>query len=330
MIIWLASYPRSGNTFLRTTLNSAFGMKSKSMHGDDLDIGREDIFAGIVGHVKGAVSEGEVDKLRRELEVHLIKTHHSPSHYMDVEDSVIYIVRDGRDAAVSYYHYLKRIGGRSLSLRDVAIGMAGYGLWSRHVRDWESAQFRKRSVFRYEDMVKDNGLLIANLAEALCRKPVSHEIPTFEMLKGINSDFFRKGKVGSWVNELSGPDEKLFWLHNGSMMLRYGYDTLVPPDVEALVKDGGITEYFEERSYNSKRDLQQFRRVLLRRDSPPPPPPAPRPKQMIAPRPQAIAPRPQAIAPKPEQAIVPKPEQAITPTPDQAITPKTNGASQSR
>ena len=267
MIIWLASYPRSGNTFLRTTLNSAFGMKSKSMHGDNFDIGGEDEFAGIVGHVKGTVGEEDVDKLRRDSEVHLIKTHHSPSHYMDVDDSVICIVRDGRDAVVSYYHYLKRIGGnRGLSLRDVAIGMAGFGLWSRHARDWESAQFRKRSVFRYEDMVKDNSLLIASLAEALGREPVSHEIPTFETLKGINSDFFRKGKVGSWADELNGADEKLFWLHNGSMMLRYGYDTQLPPDMEALVKDNVLTEYFEERSYNNKRDLEQFRRVLLRRD----------------------------------------------------------------
>jgi hypothetical protein len=304
MIIWLASYPRSGNTFLRTTLNSAFGMKSKSMHGDNFDIGGEDEFAGIVGHVKGTVGEEDVDKLRRDSEVHLIKTHHSPSHYMDVDDSVICIVRDGRDAVVSYYHYLKRIGGnRGLSLRDVAIGMAGFGLWSRHARDWESAQFRKRSVFRYEDMVKDNSLLIASLAEALGREPVSHEIPTFETLKGINSDFFRKGKVGSWADELNGADEKLFWLHNGSMMLKYGYDTQLPPDMEALVKDNVLTEYFEERSYNNKRDLEQFRRVLLRRDSQPPPP-ASKPKQASGAKTNGATPPSRALATPPKNNLV--------------------------
>lgn len=294
MIIWLASYPRSGNTFLRTTLNSAFGMKSQSMHGDNLDIGGEEGFAGIVGHVQGTVSEEDVDRLRRDSEVHLIKTHHSPSHYMDVDDSVIYIVRDGRDAVVSYYHYLKRIAGdRGMSLRDVATGMAGFGLWARHARDWELAQFRKRSVFRYEDMVKDNSLLIASLAEALGREPVSFEIPTFETLKGINSDFFRKGKVGSWADELNGTDEKLFWLHNGSMMLRYGYDTQLPAGLEALVTDDSVTGYFEERSYNSKREVEQFRRVLQRRDSQPPPP-APKP----ASAPNANGARPPANLPK--------------------------------
>jgi hypothetical protein len=37
MIVWLASYPRSGNTFVRTLLHSAFGLESYSLHCDEGD-----------------------------------------------------------------------------------------------------------------------------------------------------------------------------------------------------------------------------------------------------------------------------------------------------
>ena len=37
-MIWIASYPRSGNTFLRTILWHCFGLKSASIYPQDLDM----------------------------------------------------------------------------------------------------------------------------------------------------------------------------------------------------------------------------------------------------------------------------------------------------
>lgn len=48
--IWLASYPRSGNTLLRTILNHCFGLKSASVYTKDL--GGNEKLETYVGHIE--------------------------------------------------------------------------------------------------------------------------------------------------------------------------------------------------------------------------------------------------------------------------------------
>ncbi|HEY2891184.1 MAG TPA: hypothetical protein VGJ31_11180, partial [Dongiaceae bacterium] len=50
MIVWLASYPRSGNTMLRAMLKQAFGASSYSMYDDPADIGMIPEVGCAVGH----------------------------------------------------------------------------------------------------------------------------------------------------------------------------------------------------------------------------------------------------------------------------------------
>ncbi len=50
MIVWLASYPRSGNTFFRVILNSIFDIKTYSIYDDKGDIGADEKTSETVGH----------------------------------------------------------------------------------------------------------------------------------------------------------------------------------------------------------------------------------------------------------------------------------------
>ena len=54
--IWLASYPRSGNTFLRTILWHCFGLRSASVYPQDL--GGNRALEGYVGHIETVRMEG--------------------------------------------------------------------------------------------------------------------------------------------------------------------------------------------------------------------------------------------------------------------------------
>ena len=49
-ITWLASYPRSGNTYLRTILFNCFGIKTASIYPKDL--GGNKILENFVGHIE--------------------------------------------------------------------------------------------------------------------------------------------------------------------------------------------------------------------------------------------------------------------------------------
>lgn len=50
MIVWLASYPRSGNTFLRVLFRHVFGIETYSVYNDLLDIGSDGDISAVTGH----------------------------------------------------------------------------------------------------------------------------------------------------------------------------------------------------------------------------------------------------------------------------------------
>ncbi len=241
MIVWLASYPRSGNTLARIILNSVFRLRSASVYGDPRDIGSDTALSDTVGHIEGALDEDAIAELRADSATHPIKTHEMPNETMSADDRVIYIMRDGRDAIVSYFHYLNKFGsGPPRSLEHVAAGAAPFGSWSHHVEAWRNAFFPRRLDLRYEDMVTDRTTVIRALAEFLALEPIGDDIPAFEDLSALNSQFFRKGGTGSWKAEITDEAETQFWLHNGRTMLNSGYSDQVPERLAPLLYDPSL------------------------------------------------------------------------------------------
>ncbi len=230
MIVWLASYPRSGNTLLRVILNHIFGLKTWSLYNDTLDLGADKATADMVGHQfldpNFSVAAAAADDERW-----LIKTHDYP------EDSrkSIYIVRDGRETLTSYLFYYKNILKQEKSLSDLISGLTPFGSWSNHLSAWSPLSREDTLLLRFEDIVDNADGCIKDIATFLDIEPVSQHIPTFTKLQEVNPQFFRSGKNDTWKTVFSRVDHERFWELHGSTMVEYGY-TVSATDWQAVRK----------------------------------------------------------------------------------------------
>lgn len=217
-MIWIASFPRSGNTFFRNVLHEVYGMASSTYH---LDKSRkvDDNFA----------------------DYPFVKTHLLPK---DLPSGLrgqpaVYLVRDARDSLVSLAHHRKDlvVPGSDYynNLIDAIIARNGsfFGGWSRNVDEWTQ---KADIVIRFEDLVADPIREIEKLrAITDLPEPDLTKLPTFKDLKfgkprygggkrfQRNQHHFRRGKVGGWKDELPRELERLLWAIHGKTILRMGY-----------------------------------------------------------------------------------------------------------
>lgn len=120
MIVWLASYPRSGNTFFRILLHQLYGFPTYSgfLSGDDLSF----VGAGeITGHetipleLRRALVRGDRAALapfQDSDDLFFIKSHLSAGETALSELPTVLLVRDVRDVLVSFAWYLIQIQTR--------------------------------------------------------------------------------------------------------------------------------------------------------------------------------------------------------------------------
>lgn len=229
MIVWIASYPRSGNTFLRIILRDVFEIETYSIYdeteetcpvvssssgqaGDDHDPS--------VGRAFDWKSHAE----RRELD--LVKTHHPPFD----SGRAIYLIRDGRQSIASYYHYLRDIAHEDVSLVDVIAGFANFGSWGDHARAWSPRSRPETMLIRFEELVADPVSHLPRLAEFLGVQPRNGRIPTFEDLHRIAPKFFRSGRTDSWESLFSPDDLALIEALHGDVFAEYDYPLKTPPN----------------------------------------------------------------------------------------------------
>lgn len=225
MIVWVASYPRSGNTLFRIVLDRMGLGPTYSIHNDkalkalniDKEVGHEDL------------PEEGLDSLAKDSALHFVKTHELPGKD---DYPTIYIVRDGRDAIVSYAHYLKNIDKKELSLGRIIAKLitgeiGGFGLWGDHIRKWrrKPGEF---AIVRYEDLVRQPAKEVARVLrqvqvpENLVNEKIS--IPSFAELQNMNSEFFRAGQSGGWSNDMTKSLERQFWARHRMGMALAGYE----------------------------------------------------------------------------------------------------------
>ena len=234
MIYWLASYPRSGNTFFRLLLHHRFGLNTYAVQ-DSPQLNRLGA-AETVGHKP---LPGKIEELAASERPYIVKTHHLPSD----DRPAIYLVRDGRDVLVSYARYrmtfastkherrpFGRFGERrefKRMLRELILDDR-YGGWSENVRQWhERAAGGNTFVLRFEDLVDqpDEWSTKAVTHVGLDVAPTQDVgTPTFEELHARWPEFFRKGKVGAWRDEMPDELHDLFWDRHGEAMRVLGYE----------------------------------------------------------------------------------------------------------
>jgi hypothetical protein len=222
MIVWLASYPRSGNTLLRTVLHQTMGLVSASD-----EVGE----AKVVGLTETArlntgVTEISGDWLdyyesaKLSDKVFLIKTHRPPRD----NQKAIYVIRDGRKALLSYSRFHRSFTKPPRpSLLDLVLGNDFYGDWTDHYRIWTERQ--NTLVVRYEDLINATNDLLESLATTVgyfgLIEPWKNP---FEQLHQENPDFFRKGEA-HWQGdtEWTSAINAVFFKLHGRLMVDLGY-----------------------------------------------------------------------------------------------------------
>ena len=217
-VTWLASYPRSGNTLLRIVLKRCFGLSSQSVY-DDAE------FSGtalreVVGHEPvGDDPARFLNQAQQERRRLYVKTHELPPAD---RHPVIYVVRDGRAAVVSYIHFLREILKRDVTARDVICGTVGVS-WSRHVRAWTLPPRPGTLVVRYEDLaIGDAGTLKKISAFIGAPQRQAFDI-SFDRLHALAPDFFRSGSNRKNIAEMNDEEEQLFEKMHGVTLRALGY-----------------------------------------------------------------------------------------------------------
>jgi hypothetical protein len=212
LILWLASYPRSGNTLCRLVMHSCFGVGSYSDQGNKSE--REVIGAG---EERGLLEfEGDwrdfYAKASASPHLHLVKTHQHPT---DSQPAIV-IMRDPRSALCSYYYYLqKHLKHDHFTLQQIISGDVYYGDWIEFYRVWLGRDEGTTLLVFFNELVDLHESTINRLAAFTGLEPKDHKPINFEALREASPAFFRSGKVGwqgdpAWTNEIEATFQSRF------------------------------------------------------------------------------------------------------------------------
>lgn len=182
-IYWLASYPKSGNTWLRIFMENLFRNTTEPASITDLTVVRyadtvHKLYKAAKGQSASELSDAEIHQLREpaqrilasQAETSFVKTHNIlarhlglPLIYPQYTVGATYLVRNPFDMVVSYAHHY------DIGLDDAIESICSpynrvktseqsvfqiLGTWSQHVQSWTSSPPFKTLVLRYEDMVE--------------------------------------------------------------------------------------------------------------------------------------------------------------------------------
>jgi len=227
VIVWLASFPRSGNTFLRILLSRLYGVRSSTVY--DVDGVARRLGEGVVGYEERSASHAA---MRASSSVHFVKTHRQRDLDVEEGDRAICLVRDGRDSLVSWARMMSEDEPsqfetrlREMVERDTPTGTGG---WGNNVLSWLRPPASQRTVLRYDDLIADPVRRVTEAMTALLPEiqPIEGaEAPDFAALRERDALFFRRGIVGSHRDELPDELHELFWSRpgNAAAMALLGY-----------------------------------------------------------------------------------------------------------
>ncbi len=183
-IVWLASYPKSGNTWLRAFLANLLANHPAPLpfdtwlrYGDDE--ARPELFSEVASCDSTSLDIESLCAVRPRVHALIaaraqgtvfVKTHNLngsfagyPLHNPDVAAGAIYVVRNPLDVAISMAaHFslsldeaIDRLGNDDLATANDALYVSQIlGTWSHHVSSWADQAGPRALVLRYEDMLE--------------------------------------------------------------------------------------------------------------------------------------------------------------------------------
>ncbi len=190
MLVWLASYPRSGNTMVRAILNECLGLTTQPLHGE----GDNRVFAtpelrDLVGHKSSGLSnQALIDHAEAQAGPVVVKTHEPPMN----NARTILVVRHGQSALVSYFNYMRDIEKLQIPLEDIIRGEVYAGSWSDHYRTWGARP--DTLTLRYEQIVADADRAAAQMATFVGVPVRSKFTGDFPRMKKEHPTFFNRGR----------------------------------------------------------------------------------------------------------------------------------------
>ncbi|QFT78504.1 sulfotransferase domain-containing protein [Erythrobacter sp. THAF29] len=184
--VWLASYPKSGNTWLRILLSNYLSESGDGWRWDSPILGppshlERHEFDEAMGIASADMSDAGLDLLRRRLHAQFVsrftgtsftKTHEAFFSARDglamfpanAQSKAVYLVRNPLDIAASYAHH------QNLPIDSVIDHLANpaaqvensdtffdehIGNWSDHVEGWTQQDIIETLCIRYEDLLDD-------------------------------------------------------------------------------------------------------------------------------------------------------------------------------
>ena len=209
-IIWIASYPKSGNTWVRVFVHNLLReLRGETEGSQDInDLGRYAIwehsyphYTQVLGKSPTIATNEELARARPAVQsliskkqkgLSLTKTHlcfgadHDvPTINLNVTLAAIYIVRNPMDVAISYAHHCSR------PVDAIIADMARPGFrtpptenhvgellesWSQHVASWMGIASRPVHIIRYEDMLAFPGRSFGSIARFLGLNPTEAQL----------------------------------------------------------------------------------------------------------------------------------------------------------
>ena len=194
-IVWLASYPKSGNTWIRAFLANLVANRSDPVPLNDLpkyceDEARPELFTMAAGKPSTELSLDEILATRPRVHeliaanargTRFVKTHNyagafngHPLHNAEVTAGAVYVVRNPLDVAVSMTHHfgltideaIERLGDENVAtVNDALFVSQVLGSWSMHVKGWADMANASVLVLRYEDLLDKPAKQFAKIAK---------------------------------------------------------------------------------------------------------------------------------------------------------------------
>jgi estrone sulfotransferase len=227
--VFLVSYPRSGNTWMRYLLAN---LLEPNVDWNITNIGKiiPDLYERIPEDYAG-------------VQPRIFKSHEP---FCDEYPRVIYLYRDGRDVSISYYDFYVKLKGYqgdfAQFLSRMLQGDLPYGSWQDHVSSWLFRDEKKSFLaISYEKLYGDTQkelervgtFLELSWAESEVRSAIAKS--TLEKQK---NDFYRykqethwqqgfrggvKGAPGKWREIFDESLNALYWQYAGQVAEKVGY-----------------------------------------------------------------------------------------------------------
>ncbi|GAB6039790.1 sulfotransferase domain-containing protein [Endothiovibrio diazotrophicus] len=273
-IYWLASYPKSGNTWFRIFLSNLLEDGDRPVDINELATG---MIASdrmwldeVLGFDTAELNPDEVEQLRpavyrwslHDPEVSYHKIHDAYTRTPAGEPLVsregtlgaLYLLRNPLDVAPSYANHnrssidqvIERMGDRNYTLCDPRRGLHHQVRqrllsWSEHVLSWVDAPGLNCQIVRYEDLLADplptftRAARFLGLPDSAERVAKAIRFSDFRELARQEDEkrfkekphqdvrFFRRGRSGTWREQLDEAQVRRLIADHGEVMRRFGY-----------------------------------------------------------------------------------------------------------